>query len=421
MRNAFLISLCSFFTTNKLISPLQYGFRPCLTTSDCLIDLIEEITSSLDQGHYVVSLFLDLSKAFDTVNHQILLNKLKFYGLQQSENNWFQSYLSNRKQQVYVNGVASDSCLISTGVPQGSILGPLLFIIFINDLPRSSTFFSTRLYADDTSLTASGSDLDSLLREINKHLPVIYEWLCSNKLTLNLSKTKYVIFVPRQKESYNLYTPLTVANVYLEKSYCVKYLGVYIDCNLTWHDHIDYTSGKISKNVNIMIKLKRYVSKATLVSLYYSLIYPYLTYACILWGNNYNAPLSQIVKLQNKAVRVINHVPLMAQITPHYLSLHLLKFPDIVKLNTCMLFYDYFHHEKFPNIPVSLVSELHNYNTRSASSNQIFIPPFRTNLRRFCPSIIGCFFWNGIPQFIRDKPSKKIFKKALLRCYLAQY
>ena len=100
-------------------------------------------------------------------------------------------------------------------------------------------------------------------------------------------------------------TPLTVANVYLEKSYCVKYLGVFIDCNLTWHNHIDYICGKISKNVNIMIKLKLYVSKATLVSLYYSLIYPYLTYACILWGNNYNAPLSQIVKLQNKAAEFV--------------------------------------------------------------------------------------------------------------------
>ena len=127
-----------------------------------------------------------------------------------------QSYLSNRKQQVHVNGVASDTCCISTGVPQGSILGPLLVIIFINDFPKSSTFFSTRLYADDTSLTASGSNLDSLLHEINSHLPAVYEWLCSNKLTLNLTKTKFLIFMPRQKESHNLYPPLTVANVHVQ-------------------------------------------------------------------------------------------------------------------------------------------------------------------------------------------------------------
>ena len=165
--------LMSYFTNNNMISSKQYGFRPGFTTSHCLIDLIEEITSSLDKGLYVVSSFLDLSKAFDTVNHQILLNKLKYYGLQQSEYNWFQSYLSNRKQQVHANGVASDTRFISTGVPQGSILGPLLFTIFINDLPKSSTFFSTRLYADDTSLTASGSDLTSLLREINNHLPAV--------------------------------------------------------------------------------------------------------------------------------------------------------------------------------------------------------------------------------------------------------
>ena len=413
--------LIAYLTNNNMISSNQYGFRPGFTTSDCLIDLIEEITSSLDKGLYVVSLFLDLSKAFDTVNHQILLIKLKYYGLQQSEHNWFQSYLSNRKQQVHVNGVASDTRFISTGVPQGSILGPLLFIIFINDLPKSSSFFSTRLYADDTSLTASGHDLDSLLCAINNHLPAVYEWLCSNKLTLNLTKTKFLIFMPRQKESCNLYPPLTVANVYLEKSFCLKYLGVYIDCHLTWHDHIEYICGKISKNINIMAKLKHYVSKATLISVYYSLIYPYLIYACTLWGNNYNAPLSQIVKLQNKAVRVINDVPLMESITPHYLSLGFLKFPDIVKLNTCILFYDYFHHDKFPNLPVSLVSELHNYSTRSASSNQVAIPSFRINLRRFCPSIIGSFFWNDIPQSIRDKPSKKMFSKALIRWYLAQY
>ena len=180
-----------------MLSPNQYGFRPGYTTSDCLIDLIEEITTRLDQGDYVVSLFLDLSKAFDTVNHQILFNKLGYYGILQKENNWFRSYLCNRKQQVHVKGVASELHLICTGVPQGLILGPLSFLVFINDFAQSSIYFSTGLYADDTSLTASGSNLGGLLNEINCHFPAVYKWLCSNKLTLNLTKTKYLIFMPR--------------------------------------------------------------------------------------------------------------------------------------------------------------------------------------------------------------------------------
>ena len=169
---------------------------------------------------------------------------------------------------------------------------------------------------------------------------------------------------------------------------------------------IESLQGQIKKNESSISKLKESLD----------------TKLEVLTGQLHEAN-TRIDQIENDItkVRVINDVPLMESITPHYTSLGLLKFPDIVKLNTCMLFYDYFHHEKFPNIPVSLVSELHNYSTRSASSNQVAIPLFRTNLRRFCPSTIGSFFWNVIPQSIRDKLSKKMFKKALLRWYLAQY
>ena len=169
---------------------------------------------------------------------------------------------------------------------------------------------------------------------------------------------------------------------------------------------IESLQGQIKKNESSISKLKESLD----------------TKLEVLTGQLHEAN-TRIDQIENDItkVRVINDVPLMESITPHYTSLGLLKFPDIVKLNTCMLFYDYFHHEKFPNIPVSLVSELHNYSTRSASSNQVAIPLFRTNLRRFCPSTIGSFFWNVIPQSIRDKLSKKMFIKALLRWYLAQY
>ena len=170
-------------------------------------------------------------------------------------------------------------------------------------------------------MTPTGSDLGVLLNEINCHLPAVYKWLCNNKLTLNLTKTKYLIFMPCQKENYDLYPPLTIAHVCLQQSYCIKYLGVYIYSCLTWHDHIDFVCSKISKNLNVMVKLKQHVSTASLISIYYSLIYPYITYGCTLWGNNYSAALSEIVKRQSKAVCIINDVPLIEPITPHYVSL----------------------------------------------------------------------------------------------------
>ena len=140
---------------------------------------------------------------------------------------------------------------------------------------------------------------------LKNHLNDIFNWLCCNWLTLNLNKTKYVIFQPRQKANYNLHSPLVLAGQILQQPQSVKYLGVYIDCHLCWNDHIDYLCCKIlSRNLNIIIRLKCYLMSNSLVAVYYSLIYPYLYYGCLLWGNNYDAPLSKVVKLQNKAVRI---------------------------------------------------------------------------------------------------------------------
>ena len=155
-----------------------------------------------------------------------------------------------------------------------SILGPVFFLVYVNDIINATNYFSIRLFADDTSLTVAGKDLDLLRQRINSELPAIHEWLCSNRLSLNLSKTKYLVFQPRQKVNSNLHPPLKIADQYLEQSYNIKYLGLIIDCFLSWHDHIDHISSKISKSVNIIAKLKRHVTTQSLISIYYALVYP---------------------------------------------------------------------------------------------------------------------------------------------------
>ena len=169
-----------YFILEGLFTDNQYGFRRGRTTTDCLVDLIEEITVALDQGEYALSIFLDLSKAFDTVNHSILLTKLIYYGIEDMENQWFDSYLHKRKQRVLVNGIFSDLLMINSGVPQGSILGPFLFLIYINDIEQATKEFSLRLFADDTSLTLTDKNLDLLIEKANAAFNPIYEWLCAN-------------------------------------------------------------------------------------------------------------------------------------------------------------------------------------------------------------------------------------------------
>ena len=168
-------------------------------------------------------------------------------------------------------------------------------------------------------------------------------------------------------------------------------------------------------------KLKRHLTVQSLVSVNYALVHPYLTYGCILWGNNYEAPLSQLVKLQNKAITIINNVPIRDHVNPHYVSLGLIKLPDIIKLSTCQLFYDHIVDKKTSNFAFSFAFEIHDYASRSTSLQHLNLTPFRINIRKFFTTIIGCCYWNNIPISIQEKPTKKLFKRALFSHYFSQY
>ena len=280
----------SYFVRESLFYISQYGFRKYHSTEHACLEFLDKVMCDLDKGETPISVFIDLSKAFDTINHQILLNKLRYYGLDDISLKWFNSYLTDRKQFVVIDEEYSHQDVITTGVPQGSVLGPLLFIIYINDLHLATEKFKPVLFADDTTLVSTLCAFVRVLRcdasishHINKELNKIHEWLCANRLSLNAGKTKYMTFrYPQQKIIPNLH--LTFDNTVIERVQVFDFLGLIISETLDWSHHINKITNKISKTLGIMKRIKRFISKETLRTIYNSLILPHLYYGILTWG-----------------------------------------------------------------------------------------------------------------------------------------
>ena len=292
-----------------------------------LMNLMNRLITSLENEEYVLGIYLDFSKAFDTVDHVILLRKLAHYGIRGTALKWFESYLSNREQYVTYNGISSSKQRIKCGVPQGSVLGPLLFLIYINDLCLVCKNTSAILFADDTNLFSSGKDLKTLERTTNNELSNISLWLKVNKLSLNIKKTHYMIFCRRKKLDHNV--KLLIDGQAIDEVQKTKFLGIVIDNKLTWKWHIDHIAGKISRGIGMIIKARQYLNKSGLMSLYYSFIYPYLTYCNHIWGATYKTRLKRLVMLQNKAVRILSHAGNRTSSDPLYKKLDIMKVENI--------------------------------------------------------------------------------------------
>ena len=226
----------NFFNKNN-IYPLQFGFRQQYSTFHALISLTEDIRKNLDKGNIGCGIFVDLQKAFDTVEHDILLAKLEHYSIHGMANNWFKSYLFNRKQFVSINGHISNQTSVKYGVPQGSVLGPLLFLIYINDLNLAIKFCKVHHFADDTNLLHFSKSVNKLNKYINLDMKNLTDWLNANKISLNVKKTELVIFKHKKKK---LECPIRIklSRKRLYSSNSIRYLGVKIDENLNWKDHI---------------------------------------------------------------------------------------------------------------------------------------------------------------------------------------
>ena len=298
----------SFINDQEILNPSQYGFREKHSTQHAIIDIVNTIQTNMDKRLFSCGVFIDLKKAFDTVDHAILLDKLNHYGFRGIINKWFSSYLQGRTQTTQIGSYISERTVTSCGVPQGSVLGPLLFLLYVNDITSCSNKLTFYLFADDTNILYAHKNLKLLEQIINTELHKLYNWLTSNKLTLNLKKSNFVIFRPYKNRLtfqpiISIFVSETNKKVPLDCKDYVKYLGLLIDYNLSWKNHIEYIALKISKVVGIIAKLRHYVPLHTLLNIYQSLIIPSITYGLTVWGQACKSYLEKILVLQKRALR----------------------------------------------------------------------------------------------------------------------
>ena len=399
--------LFSFLDTFDLLNESQFGFRKGLSTEDAINFLTTNVYNSLNNNQFVGAAFLDLSKAFDTISHDILISKLQYYGIRGKCLDLISSYLSNRSQYVFVNGIKSRLKPISFGVPQGSILGPLLFVLYINDLPSIFKYSKCLLYADDTTLFYNHTNLKILCNRISSDMYIIYNWFTANKLIVNESKTRFVIFTNKCVPSD---TSITINNTIILATSNHDFLGVVLDKTLSFSQHINLVSSKISKTIGILFKIKDFVPKNILRIIYTSLIQSYLSYGISVWGAANPTNLHPLIILQKRAIRLISNSNYLDHTNPIFHNFNILKLNDLYKIRCLKYIYStiFLNKHKFILDFITAQQINHNYHTRNTD---LRLPTVR--LFKFKQSLVykSILYWNEIKNFVPlDKGINKFMK-----------
>lgn len=408
--------LMSFLDKHSILYKYQFGFRKNHSTEQAILEITDYLKTAIDNKEITCGIFLDFSKAFDTVDHCILLSKLNAYGIRGVPLTWFKSYLTDRKQYVKIDNIESSRNKMLCGVPQGSTLGPLLFLLYINDLPNVSKKLLFRIFADDTNVFYSSTNSNDLERVINEELPSIYAYCNANKLSINFKKTNYMIVKSSRKKIGNFH----IENL-SQESY-IKYLGVFIDEQINWEPQITHVTSKVSKNIGIINKLRYYLDINMLKQLYYNLIYPYLNYGILSWGNTYKTRLKKIITKQNKCIRSIFFVPSRENVSLYYKLLEILQLENVYILKTSSFLHKICNKSNVPpafQCFLTPVTEVHQHNTRYASKQNFYRNKVRTNYGvqtfRFSASKI----WENIPSTLKTL-SFNNFKIQLKKYLLSQ-
>lgn len=403
--------LYKFLQVNNILIDEQFGFRKQFSTDLAIFNLSHCIQGEMEKCNYSIGIFMDLSKAFDTIDHHILLKKLQHYGIRGIAYDWFVSYLKDRQQYVMVDGVKSSVKNIEHGIPQGSVLGPLLFLVYINDIINSSNYFKFSLFADDTVAIISQKNLNTLYLSANREMTNVSLWFKANKLALNLTKTNYILFRSRKRRVPLTLPPLFIDDVPISQLHDVKFLGVIINEYLDWAPHISALSKSIARSVGILRKLKFVLPCNVLKIIYYALIHSYMNYCNHVWGNTYISHLSKIHILQKKSMRIISKSNMNSSSGPLFKKLNILPIQKMIVLNSLIFMYlikNKMFPEKYCNIFVQNFN-VHSYSTRQ--TKHFHLPKLRLTSSLNSLSYTGIKYWNNLNNSIQESTTLSRFKK----------
>ena len=393
-----------FINDNNILYNRQFGFRSGCSTSDAILLLADDCVTALDCKLYTIAIFLDFSKAFDTVNKDIMLSKLDRLGFRGNVNKFFESYLSNRKMYVCVNGNNSRTATINIGLPQGSVSAPWLFSLYINDMHRSSKKLNFLHFADDTTVYMSGYNLTELCNEVCLELNAIDDWLKSNRLSLNIDKTQFMIYTHNNFNVDDCIIKIRDRQIHYVKT--TKFLGLHIDDRLNYNGHLIDLSKKLSRIKGLLLKLSSYVPAHIVRQIYFALFYSRMVYGISVWGGSNITYVNRIININRAALTTFrNRLP---DSIPNPLP-----FDKIYQYNCLNSFHKYKNDVNFDyfNSKICNLTPVHDHVTRFAINNCYLLPVILKTVGQKQFFFNAIKQWNSLPQELKNIPTTDNFKR----------